>query len=260
MALRVAKDPITVCFAVFMHHIIIQTQQLIPDPKYTWLLNRFRHVGPNKIMQLQFSWVKTFLLQQILSWTLRVFIAAPHNVVNAQLWRFKGWKPIWNKWAVTRLMSVTKVDCDCQSLFCLLVGERAISIALTVHQSFWNWILFQSGCHKTLTIALTNLYAYLVKAEVQYTLSAFWHILAVPEYGDWKIKSLSLKNFTIDSQIQNHLSVKLWGSRWCAEQQLHLVVANVISGQCVKYPSCVTSETHSFHLLMSLFGLFKLTI
>lgn len=55
-------------------------------------------------------------------------------------------------------MSVTKGDSDCQPLFCLLVGARAISIALTAHQSFRNWIVVQSGFHKTLTIALIQQY------------------------------------------------------------------------------------------------------
>lgn len=226
-----------------MHHIIIQTQRLIPDPKCIWLLNRFRQVRLNKIMQPQFSRVKTFLLHQISSWTLRVFIAAPHNVLNAQLWRFKGWKPIWNKWAVTRLMSVTKVDCDCQSLFCLLVGERAISIALTVHQSFWNWILVQSGFHKTLTIALTNQYSYLVKAEAQYTLSALWYIqqCLIMVIGKWRVYPLKIHSSYSDKK-KTHLSVKSWGgSRWCAEQQLHLVAASVLSAQCVEYPTVYKS-------------------
>lgn len=40
---------------------------------------------------------------------------------------------------------MTKEDFDCLSLFCLLVWEGAISITLTVHQSFWNWILVRGG-------------------------------------------------------------------------------------------------------------------
>lgn len=166
----------------------------------SWRLQRFRQVGLNKMTLQQFSRVKTFVLHHISSWTLAEFPTVPHNVLNAQLWRFKGWKPIWSKWAVTRLMSVTKVDFDCQSLFCLLVGERTISIALTVHQSFRNWILVQSGFHPRSDWHSSITYS--VKAEAQYTLSALWHIPASLDYGDRKIKSLSLENFTADIQAK----------------------------------------------------------
>lgn len=127
-----------VCFAGFMHHIIILTQQLIPDPTCTWLLN--------KKMQLQ-----TSMSHQIWTWT-------PHNVFNSRPWRLKRWKAIRNKWAVTGLMRVTKAEFDCQLLFCLLVGERAISIALTVHQGFSNWISAHSVSHRTVSITLTQTY------------------------------------------------------------------------------------------------------
>lgn len=130
-----------VCFAVFMHHIIILTQQLVPVFMYcTWLLKRFR---PNKKRWLQFSESKH--PSNIKSDSgLREHLQQHHVCTMSLILGcdvFRRQKPIRNKWAVTGLMTVTKVEFDCQSLFCLLVGERAISIALTAHQDSSNWIL-----------------------------------------------------------------------------------------------------------------------
>lgn len=65
-------------------------------------------------------------------------------------------EPVGDKRAVTGLMSVTKEDFDCQPLFCVSVGERAISIALTGHHSCWNWFLVRRGFHETPAITPTR--------------------------------------------------------------------------------------------------------
>lgn len=78
-------------------------------------------------------------------------IYSSSHIMSLKLWRFN---PSQER-TITGLISETKGDFDCLSLFCLLVWEGAISIALTVHQSFWNWILVRGRggvFHKTPTI------------------------------------------------------------------------------------------------------------
>lgn len=198
-----------------------------------YLLNTSRQVGveQNDAAAL----FQTFLWHQISSRTLRVFIAAPHNAVKAVTLQ-----SFWDKRAITGLMSVTKEDFDCQPLFCLLVGEGAISIALTVHQSFWNWILVRRGFHKTHSDTAISFIQFKVKAEAR--LSALWHILTLLDYGDRKIV-YRVYPFKISQEIlrqkrnppQCSSRRKLQGAG--AEQQLHLVVTCVPSGQCVEYQS-----------------------